>query len=123
MRWGCSGRRAGLYHFRCVAGFCQQGADQPSVWPDEFEIDFARDRARRGEQLLFVRGGRSGAERDSARRGPHSGSRVYVCLDQSGDRVGGSALGFDGVAVRARGNLRCANAYYIDVVIDTLVFT
>ena len=37
--------------------------------------------------------------------------------------LGGGALGFDGVAVCARGNLRCARAYYIDVVINTLVFT
>src|SRR5438477_8284667 len=40
------GARAGLYYFRCASGFRQQGADEPRVWPDEFEIDFARDRAR-----------------------------------------------------------------------------
>src|SRR6266576_2568834 len=117
------GARAWLYHFRCAPGFCQQGADQPSVWPDEFEIGFARDWARRGEQLLFVCGGCGGAECDSTRRGPRSSSRVYVRLDQSSDRARGGALGFDGVAVCARGDLRCARAYYIDVVINTLVFT
>src|SRR5437870_3181269 len=72
------GARAGLYHFRCAPGFCQQGTDQPSVWPDEFEIGFARDRFGCGEQLLFVCGGCGGAECDSARRGPHSSSGVYV---------------------------------------------
>ena len=121
MRWRCSGRRAGLYHFRCVADFCQQGADQPSVWPDEFEIGLARDRFGCGEQLLFVCGGCGGAECGAARCGPHSSSRVYVRLHQFGDR--GGALGFDGVAVSARRNLWRARAYYIDVVINTVVFT
>src|SRR5438128_10607766 len=75
----------------------QQGADQPSVWPDEFEIGLARDRAGCGEQFLFVSGGCGGAECDSARRGTHSSSRVYDRLHQSGDRARGGALVFDGV--------------------------
>src|SRR6266513_2718102 len=117
------GARAGLYHFRCPPGFCRQGTDQPSVWPNEFEIGLVRDRFGCGEQFLFVCGGCGGAECDAARRGTHPSSGVYVRLDQFGDRARGGALGFDGVAVCVRGSLGRATAYYVDVVINTLVFT
>src|SRR4029078_8269849 len=96
------GARVWLYHFRCPPGFCQQGTDQPSVWPDEFEIGLAGDRAGCGEQLLFVCGGCGGAERDPARRGPHPSSRVYVRLDQFGDCARGGPLRFAGVRVWLR---------------------
>src|SRR5207302_10818344 len=117
MRWRCSGRSCWLYHFRCPPGFCRQGTDQPSVWPNEFEIGLVRDRFGYGEQFLFVCGGCGGAECDAARRGTHPSSGVYVRLDQFGDRARGGALGFDGVAVCVRGSLGRANAYPNHVVI------
>ncbi len=117
------GARAWLYHFRRAPGFCEQGADEPRVWPDELEIGFARNRARRGEQLLFVRGSRGRPERDSTGCGTDPGAGVYVCFDQSRNRAGGGTLDFDGVAVRARRNFGCVRAYHNHVVIDTIVFT
>ena len=96
------GARAWLYHFRCAPGFREQGTDEPRLWPDQSEIRVACDGARRGEQLLLVCGSRGGAERDSTGRGTPSGARVHVRFDQSGDRTGSGALGFDGVAVCTR---------------------
>src|SRR6266550_3040678 len=96
------GARAWLYHFRCAPGFCEQGANEPRVWPDEFEIGFARDGARRGKQLLLLCGGGGSSECDSTGCGTYPGAGVYVRLDQSGDRAGGGPLDFDGLAICAR---------------------
>src|SRR5947208_12594729 len=49
-----------------------------------------------------VRGGGGGSECDSTGCGTYPGAGIYVRLDQSGDRAGDRALGFDGVAICAR---------------------
>jgi hypothetical protein len=92
----------GLHGFRCAPGFCQQRTDESRVWLDELEIGFACDRARCGEQLLLLCGGGGSSECDSTGCGTRPGAGVYVRFDQSGDRAGGGAVGFDGVAVCAR---------------------
>src|SRR6202011_2338786 len=42
------GARSWFYHFGCAPGFCEQGADEPRIRANEFEVGFARDWIGRG---------------------------------------------------------------------------